>query len=328
MLDSFRVARYRFDLEAVEELRMPAYQGSTLRGGFGHAFKRMVCMRPDWGACTPCALGNECPYGYIFETTAPADNPSLLQMHEITPPFVIEAPYRARHTYRPRERLGFDVLLIGRAIAYLPYFLLAFEELGRVGIGHPPGRYVLQRISAVHPWRDEQELAYDGVEVRVGSHDLTASYADVAACACALPADQLTLHFLTPTRIKYRDRYVAQPDFHVLVRALLRRLSTLAACHCNTAWPGDARALIAAAERVDTTHAAVSWVDWDRFSGRQQQRVPLGGFVGEMTYAGDLAAFRPLLAMGALVHIGKATVFGHGRYCISGCQLSIVSADD
>src|SRR6185295_7170008 len=65
MLESFRVARYRFDLEAVEEWRMPAYQGRTLRGGFGHAFKRMLCMRPDWGACTPCAMGNGCPYRYI-----------------------------------------------------------------------------------------------------------------------------------------------------------------------------------------------------------------------------------------------------------------------
>jgi hypothetical protein len=318
MLESFRIARYRFDLEAVDELHMPAYQGSTLRGGFGHAFKRMVCLRPDWGACTPCALRNECPYGYIFETTAPEESPSLFHMREVASPFVVEAPFGARRIYRPGERLSFEVVLIGRAIAYLPYFLLAFQELGRAGIGRPPGRYALQRICAAHPWRAEQELVYDGVDVRVGCRDLTASYADVAAWASALPTGQLTLQFLTPTRIKYRDRYVTHPAFHVLVRALLRRLSTLAACHCDTAWQGDARALIAAAEAVETRRAAVGWVDWDRFSGRQQQRIPLGGFMGAITYAGDLAAFRPLLAMGALVHIGKAAVFGHGRYQIIG----------
>src|SRR6476620_9960100 len=88
MLESFRIARYRFDLEAVDELHMPAYQGSTFRGGFGYAFKKMVCFQSDWGACTPCSCSNDCPYGYIFETTAPAGLVAPLDMHEITPPFV------------------------------------------------------------------------------------------------------------------------------------------------------------------------------------------------------------------------------------------------
>jgi hypothetical protein len=314
MLDSFRIARYRFDLEAVDELHMPAYQGSTFRGGFGYAFKKMVCFQSDWRACTPCSRGNDCPYGYIFETTAPAGLIAPLDMHEITPPFVIEAPSDARRIYRPGERLGFELLLVGRAIAYLPYFLMAFQELGRAGIGKPPGRYVLQRISAVHPWRREHEVVYDGIDVRIGGRDLSIGWADVAAWASELPTDQLTLRFLTPTRMKYQNGYVIRPAFHVLMRSLLRRISALAFFHCGEAWDGDARELIAAAEHVVTAQAAVEWADWDRFSGRQRQRVPLGGFVGEMTYQGDLAPFHTLLALGALVHVGKATVFGHGRY--------------
>jgi hypothetical protein len=40
----------------------------------------------------------------------------------------------------------------------------------------------------------------------------------------------------------------------------------------------------------------------------------MGGFVGEAVYKGDLTEFRPLLVLGQLVHIGKACVFGNGRY--------------
>ncbi len=56
----------------------------------------------------------------------------------------------------------------------------------------------------------------------------------------------------------------------------------------------------------------------------------LGGIVGEVTYAGGqggggegeqggwgaggLGAFLPLLRLGELVHVGKAAVFGNGRY--------------
>jgi hypothetical protein len=42
-----------------------------------------------------------------------------------------------------------------------------------------------------------------------------------------------------------------------------------------------------------------------------------GGVVGSVTYAGDLAPFRPLLALGMLVHVGKGAVFGNGQYMVN-----------
>lgn len=316
-LNSFRLARYRFDVEAIEPLRLPPYKGSTLRGGFGYAFKKMVCGQGDWRACTPCKRGNECPYGYIFETSVPKDSAVLSNLQDVPIPFVIEPPADRRTTFNAGDRLTFDVLLVGRAINYLPYFLLAFQELGRMGIGQTPGRYVLQRIMAVHPWKDTQEIVYDGVDVHVGGRDLSVSYVDIAACAADLPADCLTLRFLTPTRIKYNDRFTEKPDFHVIVRALLRRISSLSYFHCGQLWDADFRGLIAAAQGVQTARTAVEWVDWERYSTRQQQRMNLGGFVGEATYEGDLTPFQPLLALGELIHVGKATVFGNGHYRIA-----------
>jgi len=319
MLGSFRLARYRFDLEAVEPLQLPPYKGSTLRGGFGYAFKKMVCGqgREAWRACTPCKRGNDCPYGYIFETSVPKDSAVLSNLQDVPIPFVIEPPADRRTTFNAGDRLAFEVVLVGKAINYLPYFLLAFQELGRMGIGKSQGRYVLQRIMAVHPWESTQEIVYDGVDVRVGGRDLSVSYAAIADRALALPAEHLALHFLTPTRIKHADRFTTQPDFHVLVRALLRRISSLSYFHCGELFDADFRGLIEAAQAVRTAHQAVEWVDWDRYSTRQQKRMNLGGFVGESAYEGDLIPFQPLLALGELTHVGKATVFGHGQYRIA-----------
>ena len=71
---------------------------------------------------------------------------------------------------------------------------------------------------------------------------------------------------------------------------------------------------MAAAERVETVRARAGWVDWKRYSRRQRRKMNLGGVVGEMTYRGDLEPFWPLLLLGQLVHVGKATVFGNGQY--------------
>jgi hypothetical protein len=277
----------------------------------------MVCAEDDRRACTPCQRGNACPYGYIFEPTLPADSPVFRSMHEIAPPFIIDACQVRQQFYQPGAHLAFEVVLVGRADTYLPYFLLAFQELGRMGLGSPPGRYVVQRISAVHPWQPTEELVYDGVDLRVGGCNLRVRGTDIVARAELLSTRQVILHFLTPTRIKHRQQFVTVPAFHVLVRALLRRISTLAAVHCGAVWETDVHSLIAAAEAVAIQEQALDWSVQGRFSGRQQQRLDLSGLVGSITYAGDLEPFRPLLLLGALVHVGKAAVLGNGKYRVA-----------
>ena len=49
-------------------------------------------------------------------------------------------------------------------------------------------------------------------------------------------------------------------------------------------------------------------------SSRQKQKMSLGGFIGEATYAGNFGEFLPMLAWGEVVHLGKAVSFGLGRY--------------
>jgi hypothetical protein len=52
------------------------------------------------------------------------------------------------------------------------------------------------------------------------------------------------------------------------------------------------------------------------YSSRQRRRTPIGGLLGDITFAGDLAPLRELLAWGALVHVGKNAVKGDGWYSI------------
>jgi hypothetical protein len=40
----------------------------------------------------------------------------------------------------------------------------------------------------------------------------------------------------------------------------------------------------------------------------------LGGLIGSVDYAGDLAVFIPFVALGAFLHVGKNSTFGLGKY--------------
>ena len=55
------VSRYRLRFIAQEPLRLPAYAGSTWRGAFGHALKRLVCVTRE-PHCPDCLLYRSCSY--------------------------------------------------------------------------------------------------------------------------------------------------------------------------------------------------------------------------------------------------------------------------
>lgn len=113
-------------------------------------------------------------------------------------------------------------------------------------------------------------------------------------------------------------RLISSLDFVTFMRALLRRLSWLAEAHCGQPWCLDYAALLAKAEsQVRVTGQRLRWQDWERYSSRQNTRLKMGGFVGSITFEGDLEEFLPYIKLGEYLHIGQGTTFGLGKYVIA-----------
>ncbi|MBU2578468.1 CRISPR system precrRNA processing endoribonuclease RAMP protein Cas6, partial [Patescibacteria group bacterium] len=43
-------------------------------------------------------------------------------------------------------------------------------------------------------------------------------------------------------------------------------------------------------------------------------RMKMGGFMGEITFEGDIDPFMHLIKAGEILHVGKGTSFGLGKY--------------
>ncbi len=309
---------YRFALRAVDTIRLPANAGSTLRGAFGVAFKRTACFQRSRGrdGCDGCSVRDSCPYGYIFETRLPAGSEVLRSLREIPHPFVLEPPVDPPPVIEPGGRLEFGAVLVGRAIAYLPYFAMAFLEMGGGGIGRGRGRFQLEEVRAVHPLDGRSERVYGEGSLYPASADLTATYGDMARLCEGIEAERVIVRFVTPTRLVSDGRLVLEPHFPLLVRAALRRLSALSYFHGGHRWDADYRGVVAEAKRIGVISRHVRWVDWERYSSRQDAHMKLGGLVGEVCYEGDVGPFLPLLMAAGVAHIGKACTFGNGRISV------------
>jgi len=326
MPDNCRLASYRFTLTALDSLELPPYKGNVLRSGFGMAFKRLVCLQKDrQQPCPTCLVKNNCPYAYIFETPLPQDAGVLRSYSEVPHPFVLEPPLDTRSVYQAGETMDFGLVLVGRAINYLPYFIVVFSELGKLGLGRSRGRFALAAVHAVQPFSGQEALVYGqegtirDVDLRVGWQESINQGISGGATPSAIEnrPSAITLRFLTPTRLVSGGHLVDRPTFQELLRGLLRRLSALCYFHCGERLEVDFPGLIAAAGQVRTAAMSLQWMDWERYSARQEARMKLGGFVGQVSYAGEMEPFLPFLRLGELVHLGKACTFGNGKFAIA-----------
>ncbi len=157
-------ARYRVTFEAVEPLDLPAYLGSTLRGAFSHAFRAVACPAPRG---MDCPIPTLCPYHLIFETSPPPGSEALRTHEEIPRPFVIspEVPDANaagnRRTFRAGDEVSFELVLIGRAQEFSPYFVVALREVDRIGRGQRAVE--LRRIDALS-LNGESRPVYEAAE--------------------------------------------------------------------------------------------------------------------------------------------------------------------
>lgn len=308
-----RYGRYRIRCRLKDDALLPPYQGSTLRGLLGHALKRVVCTLKHQ-ECGQCLLREKCVYAFFFHTPDRGDAPSPAARMAAPPkPYVLEPPQWGQSDYKSGDILDFSILLFGRANEYLPYLIYAFKHMGSLGIGKKvQGRraqYDLEQVffenRCIYTAETDRLLVVEPLGLRLTDP------MDSGQAASAIHID-----FETPLRVKFKNSFSAELPFHLLVRTVLRRISSLEAVHGPGEPDLDYRGLVARAEGIRVRENGLRWFDWPRYSARQDQKMLMGGLVGRMVYAGELSEFLPLLRFGEEVHIGKQTSFGLGRYRI------------
>lgn len=298
------IARYRFSFRLQDPLQLPTYAGSTLRGVFGHALRRAACMTRQ-SECAHCPLLHTCPYSRIFVTP-----PTLLlnksQQQNPPQPYIIEAPADGIRHYPAGSRYTFTMVLIGHARQQLPLIAYAWSQAFERGIGAQQARGSLEDIAI------EQHTGWHSLyrQGRIESHEHSLTLPK------HYPTD-VNLHFHTPLRLQQQGRILGihRLNAEILLSQLLRRTSTLATLYWHSIH-ADYTALRQAAARVHS-RPQLQWQDWRRYSNRQQQEMALGGAIGTWQLWQLPLAYAQLLYIGQWLHIGKETVFGHGRYTLN-----------
>lgn len=320
-LDKLYFSVFHFTAEVTEDILISEFKGSTFRGGFGNSFKRLVCINPKEKDCYKCIVNKNCSYHKIFNSNIDEETSCKLNIATTAPhPFIIEPPETNKRKYLKGEQFTFNLILIGWAIEFLPYFIIVFEKLGEFyGIGSAidkkRGRFFISSIKC------------DGRSIY--SHEtkyLSTNFKQKKITDLQLPrsVNKLRINFLTPTRFEINHERIILKEpggFLTFIIRLYNRLFSLQEIYCSNGSINSYshKDLETEARKVKLVYSDLKWQDLKRYTRTNKEIskkdiMKYGGFVGEVKFEGYLEPFLHIITLGQVLHAGKYYTFGLGKY--------------
>jgi CRISPR/Cas system endoribonuclease Cas6 (RAMP superfamily) len=325
---SLPIGLFKFTIAPLQLLVVPALnKANMLRGGFGHAFRRLCCV-PECKDSKTCPLEISCPYKAVFEPSPPSGADRLSKNQDIPRPFVFRAPQTQQTHFEPGQRFEFGLVLIGHALDFLPYFVLSFRALAAEGLGLNRARCNLERVEQIKGFPNggsfencqttliytAEDQLFRAVEIAITNTNerIKCRAHNVPTCEAHGAIQSLTIRFLTPTFLRSDGEVIHRPEFHHLFKRLRDRINSLSTFFGDGPLDVDFPALGRRAEKMRTLACDVKWLERFRTSSKTRQRHELSGFIGSASYEGDLTEFLPWFTMGELIHVGKHAAWGNG----------------
>jgi hypothetical protein len=296
---------------AREPVELAEIAGSALRGSFAASFRAVSCttMAPR---CDGCAYLRSCSFPAFF--ASPTERP------QGTFPKQTDTPKRyafritdAGRTFERDDVFQFELRIVGDVTPQAVWIALGILEMGRRGIGKGRGRFTVQSIIA---GTNEECIVENGVIVQAALSSVTQFDLLDGVEGSSLSHDRsaVLIRFLQPTylRAKGHDPF-SPPPFSVLIRAALRRLSSLAALYGSGSLLLPYESLLADSERAAIVYADIKGIRAMRYSSRQVRKFPMEGIVGSIRYDGVPSWAISLLERAAWMGLGKMATHGLGR---------------
>lgn len=323
----FKLAKFQALYKVGEKgLHLPPFKGATFRGTFGSVLREVACTCPVDGRNGVTRHFDHCVYAYLFETQTIGNDA------DVPRPFILEPPDQVKTIYAPGEMIWLGFTLFGKGIEYLPYFIYVLQAMGQKGFGKGSHPAELVQIFAIDLDGGLQPIYYHKDKVVKSEGNIYSGEAILSHTAFTFSQppgelgtkpmihllNQAAIYFLSPTRLKYDGKYVDTPEFHIILRSAVRRITSLLQYHhSESRFEMDFPAFFEKAQQVRLLSSETEWLDWERYSNRQKERLKMGGIVGKAEYEGEIDSFLPWLKLAEWTNVGKNPVFGLGKIKVS-----------
>jgi hypothetical protein len=296
-----RYVKLHFHLRILEDTQLPINKVSALRGGMGEMLLRSNCIRER--ECENCDFESEC----IVRRTMYSQleiQPEFMQKNDSVG-YVIECENYEEYFYAGDE-LTFNLILIGKNIVYFNQYLQAFTYLGMEGLGKYKSKYVIEAVT-----NTKRKIIVEGNNV-YKRRFLVQTLDEYVKYRLKSNQNEDTIVFHTPTSIKYKGQMMEQIDMEAVMAAIARRIYIF---DCFEGIAADKIDITGHVPRVVSQNVHKGSIE--RYSSTHDEKIRLYGIYGNAIIEKPDKLALILLYAGELMHIGKNTSFGFGRYSLS-----------
>lgn len=302
---NIRYVKLHFTLMFTEDTNVPQNKASALRGGIGEMLLRANCIRDR--KCEGCDFKSECIVQRIMYSKF-EKKPAFVTEGESIGYVVTCRDYRG--TVQAGDRISFELLLLGKNIVYLNQYLQAIYALGQNGIGKDHAHFV---VSSVTNTKGEPMLENGNIYMERYQVENVSEY--VAYRMKQLVPEQSGMYkieFQTPITVKYQNDFLTELHPEAFMRAVKRRIYMLD-CFENIDGEDYYYNELKVPDMIEQDTYLYSV---NRMSFRKSRKITLKGLRGYALFSDVDEEQLALLLAGELVHIGKNTSFGFGKYRI------------
>ena len=297
---NIRYMKLHFTIQFVEDTVLPKNKVSALRGGMGQMLLRLNCIRDR--NCDFCDFESECIVRRMMYSQL-SQKPDYMKQGDSLG-YVFECDNYEESFYAGDE-LRFNLILLGKNIVYFQQYLQAFTYLGIEGIGKNHSKFIILQIT-----NSKNKVIYEDNRVYMENYTIqkVIEYVDYRM---KMNRNEHTIIFPAPLTVKYRGEFIREFNMDAIVAAIIRRIHMLDCFEDLELASLEKPDLIPNWNSIEVIDTYVN-----RYSSTHDDRVKLRGIRGSM-YIQELDEnLKMLLLAGELIHIGKNTSFGFGKYTL------------
>lgn len=288
-----------FQLEFLKEGRLPRYKTSALRGGLGQMLLAQNCFG-DSEKCLECKLHTSCLVQKVMYAN-----------YVIKPDFVTKESMGFVMDCKDQEevcvagqRLTFSMTLFGNTISYFSTILYAFTALGMVGLGKDAVPFFVRKITNR---KGKKILDQGNIIMKNVKQEILQEY--IAERMAEENEVQGIVRFVTPLSMKYRGKVMQELNPDAVFQGIERRVYML---NCFEGLQEERQRIFT--ENITTFEENSFEARIRRYSSTHKESIILKGIMGELYMEGLTEEQKKLLYAGEILHIGKNTKFGFGKY--------------
>lgn len=298
---NIRYIKLNFTVEILRQCTLPYFKNSALRGGMGRMLMEFSCIGDE--NCDLCNEKEECIVNKVMYPKFKIQPNFIADSKSVG--YIIQCLDKKQH-YKKGDRLNFSVTLLGETTKYVDYFIYSFDALGCKGLGSKDGKYKIISV------KDDDgviifangEIEKHNIFIKTLEDYVKRRYGQI------VNRPQIMMNIVTPLRYKLKGQYKNNIDYKDLLIALNRRIEVL---NC---FEGNSYGGAIECDENFIVESNLEWKENTRYSSRQKTKMKLGGIEGRIDLYCNNDKVIELLCAGEIIHIGKNTSFGLGKYIL------------